>query len=69
MLTLRTHDIVVFRGMNDKLASKNFFWKSISRTEGENDEMGIPKSCDRCLLRYSRQLDAIAHFIQSITIL
>ena len=31
MLTLRTHDIMIFRGMNGKLASENFFWKWISR--------------------------------------
>ena len=27
MFTLRTHDIIIFGGMNGKLASKNFFWK------------------------------------------
>ena len=27
MLKLRTHDIMIFRGMNGKLASENFFWK------------------------------------------
>ena len=30
--------------MNGKLASKNYFWKWISRTEGENDEIGIRNS-------------------------
>ena len=31
MLTHRTHDIMIFRGMNGKLASENSFWKWISR--------------------------------------
>ena len=38
---------MVFGGMNSKLASENFFWKWISRTEEENDEMGIPNSRDK----------------------
>ena len=28
--------------MNGKLASKNFFWKWISRTEGGHDDFSIP---------------------------
>ena len=39
MLTLHTHDIMIFRGMNGKLASGNFFCKWISLVEGENDEI------------------------------
>ena len=39
MLTLRAHDIMIFGGVNGKLASKNLFWKWISCTEGENDEL------------------------------
>ena len=50
MLTLRTNDIMIFGGMNGKLASKSFFWKLISRTEEENDEMGIPSSRERSRL-------------------
>ena len=30
ILTLRTHDIRIFGGMNSKLASENFLWKWIS---------------------------------------
>ena len=33
--------------MNGKLASKNFFWKWISLTEGKNDEVDIPNSRDK----------------------
>ena len=47
MLTLRTHDIMIFGGMNGKLAPGNFFWKWISLAEGENDEiieMSVPNS-------------------------
>ena len=36
--------------MNGKLASKNFFWKWISRTEGENDKIGVPNSRERSQL-------------------
>ena len=42
MLTLLTHDIMIFGEIKGKLASKNFFWKRISCSEGENDEMIIP---------------------------
>ena len=51
MLTLRTHDIMIFGGMNGKLASENFLWKWISRTEEENDEMGISNSRERSRLK------------------
>ena len=37
MLTLRTHDIMTFGGMNGKLASENFFWKWILRRKWWND--------------------------------
>ena len=47
MLTLRTHDIMIFGGMNGKSASKNFFWKWLSLTEGQSDEMRIPNSRDK----------------------
>ena len=53
MLALRTHDIMIFRRMNGKLTSKNFFWKWISRTEGEIYEMGIPNSRERSRLNYT----------------
>ena len=33
MLTLSTHDIMIFGWMNGKLASENLFWKWISRKE------------------------------------
>ena len=46
VLTRRTHGIMTFGGMNDKLPSKNSFWKWILCAEGENDEMGIPNSRD-----------------------
>ena len=52
ILTLRNHEIMIFEGVNVKLASENFFWKWISRTEGENDKMGIPKSRKRSRLNY-----------------
>ena len=51
VLTLRTHDIMIFGGMNGKLPSKNSFWKRIFCAEGENDEMGIPNSRDRSRLK------------------
>ena len=50
MLTLCTHDIMIFGGMNGKLASGNFFWKWISLAERENVEiieMSVPNSCDK----------------------
>ena len=40
MLTFRTHDIMIFVGMNGKLTSGNFFWKWII-------EMSIRNSCDK----------------------
>ena len=49
-LTLRTHDFMIFRGMNGKLPSKNSVWKLISCAEGGNDEMGIPNSHERSRL-------------------
>ena len=52
MVVLRTHDIMIFGGMNGKLASKSFFWKWISCTEGENVEMSIPNSHERSRLNY-----------------
>ena len=54
VLTLRTHDIMIFGRMNGKLPSRNSFWKWISCAEGENDEMGIPNSRDRSRLNNSR---------------
>ena len=47
MLTIRTHDIMIFGGMNGKLASENFFWEWILLVEGEKDEMGIINSRDK----------------------
>ena len=47
ILTLHTHDIMIFGGMNGKLASENFL------TEGENDEMGIPNSSDKIAIEIS----------------
>ena len=44
MLTLRTHDIMIFGGMNGKTASENFLWKWILLVEGENDEMSVSNS-------------------------
>ena len=58
MLTFRTHDIMIFGGMNGKVASKNFFWKWMSRMEGENDEMGIPNSRERSRWNKSSVLGA-----------
>ena len=52
MVILRTHDIMIFGGMNGKLASKRFFWKWISCTEGENVETSIPNSRERLRLNY-----------------
>ena len=52
MVILRTHDIMIFGGMNGKLASKRFFWKWISCTEGENVETSIPNSRERLWLNY-----------------
>ena len=52
MVILRTHDIMIFGGMNGKLASKRFFWKWISCTEGENVEKSIPNSRERLRLNY-----------------
>ena len=54
MLTIRTHDIMILAGMNDKLASENFFWKWMSLTEGENDEMSIPNSRDKIAIETDR---------------
>ena len=55
VLTLCTHDIMIFKGMNDKWPSKNSFSRWISCAEGENDEMGIPNYRERsrlnCYLR------------------
>ena len=50
MLTLRTHDIMIFEGMNGKLASQNFFWKWTSLAEGENDEISLPNSRDKIVI-------------------
>ena len=52
MVILRTHDIMIFGGMKGKLASKRFFWKWISCTEGENVETSIPNSRERLRLNY-----------------
>ena len=52
IVILRTHDIMIFGGMNGKLASKRFFWKWISCTEGENVETSIPNSRERLRLNY-----------------
>ena len=41
MPTLRTHNTIIFGGMNGKLASENFS-ENESRAEGENDEMTVP---------------------------
>ena len=41
---------MIFRRMNDKLPSKNSFWKLISCAEGENDDMGNPNSRERLQL-------------------
>ena len=41
---------LLFGKMKAKLASKNSFWKWISRTEGENGEMGISNSRERSRL-------------------
>ena len=54
VLTVRTHDIMIFGWMNGKLPSKNSFWKWISCAEGENDEMGIPIPRDRSWLNNLR---------------
>ena len=41
LLTLRTHDVMIFGGMNGKFTSESFFWKWISCAKGENDEMTV----------------------------
>ena len=50
MFTFRTHDIMIFGVMNGKFSSKNFFWKLISSTEEENDEINIPNSVEKLRL-------------------
>ena len=47
VLILRAHDVAISGEMNGKLPSKNSFWKWISCTEGENDEMAIANSRER----------------------
>ena len=42
MLIILTHDIMIFRVMNGKLASEKFSSGNESRAEGENDEMTVP---------------------------
>ena len=49
MLTLRTHDIIIFGGMNGKLPSNISFRKWISRAEGE--KLNIAK--DRHWINYT----------------
>ena len=51
VLTLRTHDIMIFGGMNGKLRWKNTSWKWILCAKGENDEMDTPNSRDRLRLK------------------
>ena len=63
ILTLCTNDIMIFGGMNRKLASKNIFWKWISRREGENNEMGIPNSRELSQLNW---IESIAFVFESI---
>ena len=57
MPTLRTHVIMKFGGMNGKLPWKNSFWKWISCTERENDEMGIPNTRERSQLKCEFKMD------------
>ena len=54
ILTLRTHDIMIFGGMNGKLVSEKFFWKWISLAGGENDEISVPNSCDKIAIELVR---------------
>ena len=53
VLILRTHNIMIFGGMNGKLPSKISFWKWISCAEGENEKMGIPNYRERSQLNKS----------------
>ena len=51
--------------MVNKLASINFFWKWISRTEGENDEMGIQNSRDKIAIELDfswSKMDEVAYY-------
>ena len=57
MLTLRTHDIMIFGGMNGKSTSEYFFWKWISLAEGENDEISVPNSRDKIAIELSFRQD------------
>ena len=50
VLTLRTHDIMIFGEMNGKLPSENPSGNE-SRAEEENDEMRIPCSRERSRLK------------------
>ena len=54
--------------MNGKLVSKNFFWKLISCTEGENDEMDIPNSRERSRLKKRSKIfrEEITIFMQNL---
>ena len=69
MLTLHTHDIMIFWGMNGKLASGNFFWKWISLVKGENGEiieMSIRNSWHKIAIKKNwrkKILTKCTHFI------
>ena len=69
VLTLRTHDVMIFGGINGKLPSKSSFWKWISCADGENDEIGIPNSRNRSRLNdfnYTTLMENIRRFNQII---
>ena len=55
MLTLCTHDIMIFGGMKGKLASENFFWKWILLVEEENNEMSVPNSRDKTTIEKKKK--------------
>ena len=49
MVTLRTRDIMIFSGMNDKLLQKNYFLKDVKKTckPNNHDLIAIEKKMNK----------------------